>query len=245
MEAMSRTSAEVITEVVRNKPDALLCLAAGSTAIRTYEILTEMQKAGTVSFDKTRFVALDEWLDLTEESEKENCRSFLCSKIYGPLGIPEERIRFFDVHAKDLQKECSEMERYITGQGGIDCVLLGIGMNGHLGLNEPGVSFHTRAHVAELDQVTKHVGQKYFDQKTELTRGITLGIEDIFESRLAILQISGSHKKEIVQKLYQTEPENNLPATALKLHRNALIILDEDAASGVRNAVGGGEHTEK
>jgi len=183
--AMSLESAKLMASAVKARPDALLSLAAGNTAIEAYRCLKDMADRGEIDFSKAKFVALDEWLDLKDESE--NCISFMFKNFYGPLKIPRENITLFDVHADDLQKECSRIDQVIFDHGGIDFVLLGAGMNGHLGLNEPGSDFNGYTKVAELDPVTMQVGQKYFSKQTALTRGITLGIRHFTESKNVVL----------------------------------------------------------
>ena len=228
-EVMSRKSAELIAQVVKEKPDALISLAAGSTAIRTYAILKEMSDAGEVNLTKARFVALDEWLDLEDESE--NCDAFMRKHFYGPLNIPDDRIVRFDIHANDLDKACKDVDEYIFSCGGIDVMLLGVGMNGHLGLNEPYESFKDYAKVVELSETTMQIGQKYFTDGMKLTRGITLGVHHMFECKRTILQISGSHKADITDKLLRTAPTEAIPATVLKLLPHGTVVLDRDAAA--------------
>ena len=230
-EAMSQQSADLIIKALKEKPESLICLPAGNTAIRTYEILAEYQARGEVDFSKTSFVALDEWLDLEDESE--NCDAFMRKHFYGPLGIPDEQVKRFDIHATDLDQVCKEVDQYIFDRGGIDILLLGMGMNGHLGLNEPGGDFSEYAKVVDLDTVTMSVGQKYFSHEANLSRGITLGIHHVFDARLVILQVGGAHKAEITEKLIRTAPTEMLPATVLKLIRNGVLVLDRDAATKV------------
>lgn len=234
-EEMSRKSAQLIAEVVQKKPDALFSLAAGNTAIRTYELLQEMQDRDQVDFSKAWFVALDEWLDLEDESE--NCENFMRKHFYNPLMIRENQIVFFNVHAGNLETECKRVDQFIFDHKGIDCMLLGVGMNGHLGLNEPNRTFNSYSKVVELDDITAQVGQKYFSQSMKLTRGITLGIRHMYESGLVILQAGGIHKKKIIQKIYETAPTEELPATVLKLLPHAVVVLDQDAAAGLQPGI--------
>ncbi|GLC82808.1 glucosamine-6-phosphate deaminase [Lacrimispora brassicae] len=232
-ESMSQYSAKCIADVVKEKPDALICLPAGSTAKRTFEILAEMFKKKKIDFSNAFFVALDEWLDLEDVSE--NCTSFMYHNFYRPLSIREDQITLFDVHAKDLEMECRRVDEYIFKKGGIDCMLLGLGMNGHLGLNEPGVDFNSYTKVISLDTVTMEVGQKYFSQDMKLTRGITLGIRHMFEAKKVVLQVGGRAKRDIVEKMYRSRPGNEIPATVLKLLPNGMVILDQDAASKIND----------
>lgn len=231
-DAMSRRCAELVKECLKEKPDALLCFPAGSTVVRTCEILKEMQDRDEIDFSRAEFVALDEWLDLEDESE--NCTNFLRKHLYGPLGIREENMNLFNVHAKDLQAECRRIDEIIFRHGGIDLMLLGLGMNGHLGLNEPGGDFDSYAKVVELSETTMNVGQKYFSGPMKLTRGITLGVRHMYEAKSVILQVAGSAKKEIVEQMYRTQPTDKLPGTVLKLLPGGLVVLDEAAAEKIR-----------
>ena len=102
-----------------------------------------LKEKGEIDFSQAEFVALDEWLDL--EDERENCTNFLKKHLYGPLGIQPEKMHLFDIHAANFKEECSRIDQIIFSHGGIDLMLLGLGMNGHLGLNEPGGSFEDYA----------------------------------------------------------------------------------------------------
>ena len=234
-EAMSQRSAQLLIDAVREKPDALICLPAGSTAKRTYEILAERSARGEADFSRAWFVALDEWLDLEDESE--NCDAFMRRNFYGPMGIEDARVRRFDIHAADLQQACRDVDQFVFDRGGIDVMLLGMGMNGHLGLNEPGGDFSDYAKVVDLDPVTMSVGQKYFSSATRLTRGITLGVHHMFETKRVILQVGGAHKAEIVERLVNTPPTEALPATVLKLLPHGTLVVDRDAAARVLDAL--------
>lgn len=236
-EAMSRRSAELICEVVREKPDALISLPAGSTAARTFQLLKEMSDNGEADFSRAHFVALDEWLDLDDESE--NCDAFMRKNFYGPLGIPDAHITRFDIHADDLDAACKAVDKVIFAHGGVDVMLLGVGMNGHLGLNEPNSDFSLYSKVIDLDPVTAQVGQKYFSSATKLTRGITLGVRHMFDCKRVILQIGGAHKADIVERVYRTAPTEDIPATVLKLVPHGMVVLDRDAAGKILDLLGG------
>lgn len=232
-EGMSARCAQLVKECLEKKPGALLCFPAGNTVIRTCEILKEMQENGEIDFSQAEFVALDEWLDLEDESE--NCTAFLRKHLYDALGIRPEKIHLFNIHAADLQEECRRIDQIIFDHGGIDLMLLGLGMNGHLGLNEPGGDFTDYAKVVELSDTTMNVGQKYFSKETKLTRGITLGVHHMFEAKQVILQVSGEAKKDIVEQMYRTQPIDKLPGTVLKLLPGGMVVLDEAAASGIKD----------
>lgn len=228
---MAAATVEIVARIVSGKPEALLCFPAGHTALRTFQMLADAAAHGRVSFERCRFVGLDEWLGLGADAEG-TCRSFLERHIFKPLGIPESRIVFFDPHADDLERECSRIDEFVRDNGGIDCALLGIGMNGHLGLNEPGSPLTAASRVVELDTITRRVGLKYFSRPVALERGITLGLGQLMEAATVILQACGTAKAPIVDRLLRAAPTQDLPASILKSHRNAFLILDTEAASG-------------
>lgn len=232
---MSMYCAKLIAGAVREKPDALLCLPAGESALATFEILREMSDRKEIDLSQAWFVALDEWLNLEDESE--NCTAFLFKNFYEPLHIDRSRIRCFDIHAKDMAKECRQMDQFIFDHNGIDCMLLGLGMNGHIGLNEPHASFDSYAKVVTLDPVTKEVGQKYFSSQVKLTEGVTLGMRHVFEAKEVILQVGGKKKASIVRKVYEAQPSYALPATVVKLLSNVVVVLDKEAASDIADLV--------
>lgn len=226
--AVSLRTAEIVQETLRQKPDALLCFPAGSTVTETCRILSELQQRGEIDFSSAKFVSLDEWVGL--QNAEENCSAFLRKHLYGPLGITEKQLALFDPNAPDLEAECRRMDAAITAQGGIDLMILGIGMNGHVGLNEPGESFDSHAKVVTLSDTTKDVGQKYFSGPASLTRGITLGVRQIYESKKVVLQVIGSAKKDIIHRMYHAQPTKEIPATVMTLLSGGLVLLDRAAA---------------
>ncbi len=228
---MAVQCAEIVKETLEKKPDALLCFPAGMSVVSTCEVLLEMKKRGEIDFSKARFVSLDEWLDI--EDETENCTNFLRKHLYGPLQIREDQMTLFNTHAENFEEECKRIDDFIFACGHIDLMILGIGMNGHLGLNEPGGDFSDYAKVVELSETTKNVGQKYFEGGMKLTRGITLGMHHIFETKQVILQICGAHKQDIVWRLFHTRPTEDLPATALAMMDGAQVIMDKEAAAKI------------
>lgn len=228
---MSERCARIVQETLNEKPDALLCFPAGMSVVGTCHILREMQDCGKIDFSRSSFVSLDEWLDLQDESE--NCTHFLHKHLYDPLGIREDQLHLFNTHAKDFEAECKRIDQFIFDYGPIDLMLLGLGMNGHLGLNEPGGSFDDYAKVVELSETTVNVGQKYFSDGMKLSRGITLGVHHIFESKKVVLQVCGAHKQDIMYRLFTTRPSQDLPASALALMEDSVIVTDKAAAEKI------------
>lgn len=231
--AMSRRCAELIRDCLQQKPDALLCLPAGNTAISTYQELVRMVNSGELDISRARFVSLDEWVGLSGDAREDDCTHFMTRHLYGPLNIPAERMTLFDPCAENLEAECRRIDQVIFENGGVDFMMLGLGMNGHLGLNEPGADFHNYSHVMGLSDVTKSVGQKYFSQQTTLSGGITVGIRHMFEAKQVVLQICGKHKQDIVHRLYTTGVTTDLPGSVFQVLPTGSIILDAEAAEKI------------
>lgn len=231
-QVLSLHAAERIIEQVKQKPDAVLCLAAGDTPRLAYDTLTKKAANEKLDFSKCTFVGLDEWVGIPPGNEG-SCHYFLKQHLIGPLKLSADRIHLFDALSNDLDHECRKMNALISTLGGIDLMMVGIGMNGHIGFNEPGASPDLYAHVVELDEATRTVGQKYFRQQTPLAKGITLGLKHLLESRKAILIANGTKKAGVIQQALKGPVTPDLPATIMRQHANSEVMLDEEAAESV------------
>jgi len=232
---LSVKTAEMIATIITEKPDALLCFPAGETSVGTFKCLIDLNKSGRISFKKCRIVGLDEWAHIGE-MKSENGFSFMRKHLFDHIDYSKENLCFFDGESADLLNECKKADDFIRKFGPVDMMLLGIGMNGHLGLNEPGTSFDLNAHIAKLDETTKTVGKEYFSAKVELSTGITLGIKDIMEAKTVILQINGSKKADIAKKLFDSEVTTAFPASVLKEHKNSFVLLEGEAALKLKHS---------
>jgi glucosamine-6-phosphate deaminase len=226
---MSRKASDFIIKVISNTPNGLLCFAGGNTPIGIYRNLVVAARAGRINFQNCRFVGLDEWFGM-DEHDKGSCRYLLDQELFRPLGVREENICFFNGKTFQLWEEYKKVDRFVAEYGPIDLVLLGIGINGHLGFNEPGTPFNCRSHFVELSIATQTAGIKYFDQEKNLGFGITLGLQQILESKTAVLVAGGVEKSPVIKKLLNGDVTEELPATALRLHKNCFLFLDREAA---------------
>ena len=231
-EMMSKQAADEVIEIMQSGKKPLICTASGDSPAGLYKEFVE--RAGKKQLDASDwfFVGLDEWVGMNKNDEG-SCRYHLNQQLFDPLQIAGDKICFFDGRADDLQAECEQTEDFIHEHGGIDVAILGVGMNGHIGMNEPGTSANTRSQIINLDTTTQKVGQKYFKKEQKLTRGITLGVATLMEARTIILLVSGKHKAEIVQKIIEDEISEKLPATLLRNHPALKIYVDADAASKI------------
>jgi glucosamine-6-phosphate deaminase len=227
---LSVKTAEQIAAIISKKPNALLCFPAGETSVGTFKHLIELNQTGEISFKKCKIVGLDEWANIGP-MKSDNCFSFLKKHFFDYIDFSRENLCFFDGESSDLKKECIRTDDFIKKNGPIDMMLLGVGMNGHLGLNEPGTSFDLYSHIVNLDETTKIVGQKYFSGKVTLSKGITLGIKYVLEAKTVLLQLNGTRKAEVVKKLIESEVSPVFPASAIKSHKNSFLLIDKEAAA--------------
>ncbi len=233
-EALSQRVADEIIRRLQEKPASVLCLAAGDTPRRVYQLLSERAAKEKLDFSRCSFVGLDEWVGIAPENEG-SCSYFLQRNLFQPLGIEPAQVNLFDGLTQDPGAECRRMNSVVEEKGGIDLMLVGVGMNGHIGFNEPGVEEGLYAHVIHLDETTRSVGQKYFLESTKLARGITLGLQHVLESRQLMVMASGTKKADVMRKALEGPISTDVPASIVRKHPRAVTMLDKEAASLLRS----------
>ncbi|WAC15020.1 6-phosphogluconolactonase [Dyadobacter pollutisoli] len=229
-QALSFQVAQMMVAQIKNKPDSVICLASGETPFLAYHLLPTLLLDEGVDHQQFTLIGLDEWVNIPSQNTG-SCSYFLHTTLIGPLKLSLSQFKLFDGMAPDLQTECDSMDEFISKRGGIDLMVVGIGMNGHIGFNEPGVSTELYAHVIDLDDTTQTVGQKYFADKTTLGQGITLGLKHLQEANAAILMASGDRKAHIMKATLEGPIDPLIPSTIIRNHPNGLVMLDQKAAS--------------
>lgn len=221
-----------IIHLLKEKPTALLCMASGHSPKMTSEFFTDKIKQGKADGSAFFFIGLDEWAGVTPETSG-SCHSDFRERLFTPLNMKPERYHLFDGMSSDLHGECKKMDDYIQARGGIDLMIVGIGMNGHIGFNEPGCDSHALAHVANLEEITATVGQKYFQTSMKLDKGITLGLGHLRATRKVILIASGAAKAEVVKKALKGPVTMELPASVMQELPQGIVMLDQEAAGNL------------
>lgn len=226
-ETLATHTANYIIDLVKNKPNATLILTSGDTPVLTYKKIVEF--ASPADFEQVTIIGLDEWVGIPATSEG-SCRYIVEENLLKPLRINPNQYTFFDSMSPNLESECKRVDELLFSKGGADMIIVGVGVNGHIGLNEPGYSFENYCHVSELADVTIQIGQKYFKESTPLTQGITIGLKHLLEAKVAILIATGERKAEVLKQTIDQEPSVELPSTVFKLHKNSFLWIDEAAA---------------
>jgi len=229
-ESMSAKAADEVMKIVETLKNPVLCTATGDSPKGLYKEMIRRIDKKNIDVSGWNFVGLDEWLGMNENDEG-SCRYHLNNDLLRPLQVSEKKICFFDGSAKNIQNEIQKTDNFINSHGGIDIAIVGLGMNGHVGMNEPGTDPTLHSHISDIDPITQQVGQKYFKQERRLTKGITLGIANLMEAGKIILLVSGSKKAGIVQKVLEGDISEMIPASLLCKHKNFSVYLDKGAAS--------------
>jgi glucosamine-6-phosphate deaminase len=228
-EEMSERAGDLLIQKLTAEKNPVLGLATGSTPEGMYAYLAEKYKAGKVSFSHAQSFNLDEYVGLDAE-DPNSYRFYMQEQLFRHIDIKEENVHLPNGTATDLEAECRAYEKKIEHAGKIDLQVLGIGLNGHIGFNEPGTSFTSRTHVVALDETTRKANARFFNSMEEVpTQAITMGMQTIMESKEILMLVSGEKKAKTLSKLLKEEVNENFPASILHQHPNVTIIADEAA----------------
>ena len=227
--------AEIFIKQIQKKPDSVLGLATGSTPVAMYNELISAFKNKVVSFKEVSSFNLDEYLGLPGD-HIQSYRHFMNEKLFNHIDIDKTNTLVPPGDAKNPFDACNEYESNIKASGGIDIQLLGIGRNAHIGFNEPSSSLGSRTRVKTLTQETINDNARFFsDDEFQPHLSITMGIGTILESKKVVLLATGENKAQAILDTVQGPITAECPASALQFHANAVIIIDEAAASKLKN----------
>jgi len=229
-DALGSEAASLILNLLEKKKNTLLCAATGGSPTGTYASLKKVYDRNPRLFSYLRVIKLDEWGGVPMNTPF-NCESYLQEHVIAPLQITPDRYISFQSDPEKPRDECSRIEEELKKSGPIDICILGLGMNGHLALNEPNVVLESGPHVARLSE-SSLTHPMVLGMGNKPTYGLTLGMADIFQSSQILLLISGAKKKAITAELFKKEISTSLPASFLWLHPNVVCLIDEEAFPG-------------
>ena len=227
-EKVAEMAAQRYVELLKEKPNAILGGATGSTPLLLYAELARLNKAGEVSFAQAKSFNLDEYVGLDGDHDQ-SYRYFMDKNLFEHIDIDMAKTR---VPSGINTEIAAEYDKEIEAAGGIDMQLLGIGNNGHIGFNEPGTPFGSITHVVELTESTREANARFFESIDEVpTHAVTMGIKTVMNAKKVILIATGKAKAPIVKEFIQGPVTEDVPASVLQLHPNVEIFLDHEAAS--------------
>lgn len=231
-ESATDIAARIIARLLREKPDAVLGLATGSTPQLLYQKLIAMG----LDWSRVRTFNLDEYIGLPKE-HPQSYHSFMWENLFNHVNIPPENVHIPDGNVEDIPGFCREYERRILEEGGIDLQVLGIGTDGHIGFNEPTSSLASRTRIKTLTQQTCKDNARFFGSEEDVPKHvITMGIGTIMEARHNLLLAFGGQKADAIAGAVEGPVSSINPASVLQMHPTVTVCLDEGASSALKRA---------
>lgn len=222
-ESLSRRGASIVRTEIQRKNDLLLCAASGRSPYNIYEKMIRESEKDEHLFRDLRIIKLDEWWPVPAGS-KGTCEDYLRKSLVEPLSVHEKRYISFLSDVTDPELECHRIRSTLLAEGPIDLAILGLGKNGHIGLNEPGDYMYPFSHLEYLtEQTRQHTMMENMAMKPNF--GMTLGIKEILSAHRIILIVSGEDKVHATSMLLSGRITTECPATILWLHDHTFCLV--------------------
>ncbi len=235
-DALARALAEDIARHLSKSPRLVLGLPTGRTPIPFYRDLVRLYHARRVDFSRATTFNLDVFVGLARDDPR-SYRAFMQRHLFDHVNVAPRRIHFLNGAARDLARECARYERAIRRAGGIDIQILGLGLNGHIGFNEPARSLIARTHRTHLTAATRRANAALFGNRANAVPrdAVSMGMATILQARRVVLIATGASKARCVTRMVSGPVTPRLPASFLQLHANAEVWLDRAAARAERS----------
>ena len=228
---MSEVAADIIAELVEEKPGCVLGLATGSTPEGLYADLVRRYNEEGLDFSRVATFNLDEYRGLDPEHEQ-SYRYFMQKHLFDHVNVRPENTHVPNGANPDAKAACEAYEAAIALSGGVDLQLLGLGHNGHIGFNEPADEFTKETNCVDLTESTIQANSRLFDSIDEVPRqAYTMGIGTIMAAKKVLLVVSGEDKADIVREVFYGPVTPKVPASILQFHPDAIAVVDEAAFS--------------
>ncbi len=233
----ARLTSLLMADQIRRKPDAVLGLATGRTMERVYAQLARLHREEGLDFSACRTFNLDEYIGIPPE-DPHSYRHYMNEHLFSRVNIPMAQTHLPDGVAADLKAACRDYERRIRECGGIDLQLLGIGVSGHIGFNEPLSAIRSRTRDKALTPATLRQNAPMFggDINRMPRRAITMGVGTILEARRLVVLVTGAEKADILARAVEGPITSMISASAIQLHESCVVIADEAAAKRLEGA---------
>ena len=223
---MSEEALKIVLDVVKNKPDAVLGLATGSTPLGLYAKMIEDHKNNGTSYAECRTVNLDEYVGLDVNSDQSYVY-FMRENLFKSIDIKLENTHIENGKAEDKEAECAHYNA-LLGELVQDVQILGIGSNGHIAFNEPGTPFDSVTHIVDLAESTIKDNSRLFNSIDEVPRqAFTMGLSNIMNAKKIVILANGEGKAHAIGELVNGEIREEVPATILRNHPDCILICDE------------------
>ena len=229
--ALSRAAANIIAAQVILKPRCVLGLATGSSPVGTYQELVRRCQAGELDFSQVRTVNLDEYVGLDRDHDQ-SYAYFMRDNLFNHINLDLSNTNVPDGMDPDGNSACARYDQIIRDLGGIDLQLLGLGVNGHIGFNEPADAFSLGTHQVTLTESTRDANKRFFASIDEVpTHARTMGTREILQARRVLMVASGANKAQAIKDAFFGPVTPQVPASILQYHPDFTLVADEAALS--------------
>lgn len=229
-EEISKAASNIVADLVKEKPKAILGLATGSTPIGTYKELIKMHREENLDFSEITSFNLDEYVGL-DGNHPSSYGYFMDNELFNHINIKKENTHVPDGRTKNIEQFCKDYDKKIEEAGGIDLQILGIGSNGHIAFIEPERGLSLETFIAKLTESTINDNKRFFDNEDDMPRtAISMGIGSIMKAKKIILLANGKNKADAMRKiLIDRKVTTDVPGSILLLHPDVTFIVDEEA----------------
>ncbi|WP_369024448.1 glucosamine-6-phosphate deaminase [Mycoplasma capricolum] len=225
---VANKAAQIIKDQIKTKPNCVLGLATGSTPIKTYEKLIKMYQENQISFKDVTSFNLDEYKDI-DPTNKQSYHYFMQHQLFDFIDINKNNCY---IPNANLYENPKLYDQQIKNANGIDLQLLGLGVNGHIGFNEPNTDFDSLTQIVDLTDSTIKANSRFFDSIDKVpTKAISMGLKSIMNAKKILLLATGINKSEAVYHLIEGEITTTWPCSILQQHNDVTVIIDKSAAS--------------
>jgi len=228
-------AARLVRKIILEKNRPVLGLATGNTPLQLYKYLVKMHREEGLDFSRVITFNLDEYVGLSPDHPA-SFHHFMWANLFSQINIKPENVHIPDGLAPDIPACCEKYEQEIKAAGGIDLQILGLGTNGHIGFNEPSSSLSSRTRIKTLTNQTRKNNAVFFGGEENVPfHAITMGIGTILDARTCLLMAFGKKKARAIALAVEGPLTAMVPASALQLHPRAILLLDREAASELKN----------
>jgi glucosamine-6-phosphate deaminase len=228
---MSKTAAQIVVDVLNAKPNAVLGMATGSTPLGLYKELVRLHKEQQLDFSRVTTFNLDEYVGLPV-NHPQSFHYFMHEHFFRHVNIPLQNINIPSGTTSNYPAFCQWYEKRIEECGGIDLQILGIGSDGHIAFNEPTSSLSSRTRLKTLSKQTIDDNARFFARREDVPiYAITMGVGTILDARRLVLVASGKAKARAIAQAVEGPVTSMVTASAVQLHRDAIVIVDREAAA--------------
>jgi glucosamine-6-phosphate deaminase len=234
-QTLSQKAFAFIKETITRKADAVFGMPTGDTPKKLYQMIIDDHQKHRTSYRDAKMFNLDEYVGL-ETNHPQSYYHFMRSHLIDYLHIKLSNFHIPRGDSISLHQSCLMYEELLAIHPR-DIQLLGLGINGHIGFNEPGTPFSARTRVVTLTEDTRRANARFFSSIDEVPKyAITMGIENILEAKRIVIMASGKSKAQAVMNMLEGEVTEACPASALRMHPDLWVIIDSLASTMLSDA---------